>query len=152
MNGSRQVASNTYPPADRESHDAFCRTEGWTLVRGATGKPVSHHRTYEITLWDGRVLRTRISRPINTSEYGPHMWSHILKQQLEVTQEEFWNCVRDKTLPDRGFEPLTAPPQSLPLFLLRELMRLGVSEQDALSYTPAEAARKRAELLASDLS
>lgn len=76
------------------------------------------------------------------------MWSHILKQQLEVTQEEFWNCVRDKTLPDRGFEPLTAPPQSLPLFLLRELMRLGVSEQDALSYTPAEAARKRAELLA----
>lgn len=76
------------------------------------------------------------------------MWSHILKQQLEVTQEEFWNCVRDKTLPDRGFEPLTAPPQSLPLFLLRELMQLGVSEQDALTYTPAEAAEKRAELLA----
>lgn len=77
------------------------------------------------------------------------MWSHILKQQLEVTQEKFWNCVRDKTLPDRGFEPLTAPPQSLPLFLLRELMRLGVSEADALKLTPAEAVEKRAELLAS---
>ena len=77
------------------------------------------------------------------------MWSHILKQQLEVTQEQFWKCVRDKTLPDRGFEPLTAPPQSLPLFLLRELMRLGVSEADALKLTPAEAVEKRAELLAS---
>ncbi|AWR20874.1 hypothetical protein [Aurantimicrobium photophilum] len=76
------------------------------------------------------------------------MWSHILKQQLEVTQEEFWNCVREGQLPDRGFEPLTAPPQSLPLFLLRELMRLGVSEQDALTLTPAEAAEKRADLLA----
>lgn len=80
------------------------------------------------------------------------MWSHILKQQLEVTQEEFWNCIRDKTLPDRGFAPMEAPPQSLPLFLLRELMRLGVSEADALKLTPAEAAEKRAELLANTQS
>lgn len=80
------------------------------------------------------------------------MWAHILKQQLEVTQEEFWNCVREGQLPDRGFEPLTAPPQSLPLFLLRELMRLGVSEQEALRLTPAQAAEKRAELLANTQS
>ena len=95
------------------------------------------------------MLRTRISRPINSSEYGPKLFSHILKNQLEVRQEEFWSCVRDSKLPDRGFEPMAAPAQSIPLFLLRELMRLGVSEQEALTYTPAEAAEKRAELLAS---
>lgn len=141
------MASRKYPPADCESHDAFCVTEAWVLVRGATGKPVTHHRTYELTLWDGRVLRTRISRPINSSEYGPHLWSHILKQ-LEVTQEEFWNCVNDGQLPARGFEPKPAPAQSIPLFLLRELINLGVSEKEALSLTPARAAEMRAELIA----
>lgn len=80
------------------------------------------------------------------------MWSHILKQQLEGTQEEFWNCVRDKTVPDRGFAPIAAPPHSLPLFCLRELMSLGVSEKEALKLTPAKAAEKRAELLANTQS
>lgn len=75
------------------------------------------------------------------------MWSHILKHQLEVTPEEFWNCVREKQKPDRGFAPLEAPQHSLPLFLLRELMRLGVSEVEALKLSPAEAADKRAEML-----
>jgi len=143
--------ANKYPPGDRDSHDTFCRTEGWTLVRGATGKTVSHHRTYEITLWDGRVFRTRISRPINSSEYGSRMWSHILKHQLEVTQEEFWTCVRMGEVPDRGFVAMQAPPQSIPLFLLKELMRLGLSEQEALGLSSAEAAEKRAELLAQSI-
>lgn len=147
LNGLNPVASRKYPPADRESHNAFCVTEKWTLVRGATGKPVKHHRTYELTLWDGRVLRTRISRPINSSEYGPQLWSHILKQQLEITAEEFRCCVNDGKLPDRGFAPLEAPPQSLPLYLLRELMKLGMSEQEALKLTPAEADKKRSEIL-----
>lgn len=144
--------ANKNPPGDRESHDAFCRTEGWNLVRGATGKTVTHHKTYEITLWDGRVLRTRISRPINSSEYGPRLWSHILKQQLEVTQEEFWDCVRNGKVPDRGFAPMPAPEHSIPLFLLKELIRLGVSEKDALALTPAEAARMRADLLTGEHS
>ena len=146
MNGLSQVASRKYPPADRESHNTFCVTEEWTLVRGATGKPVQHHRTYELTLWDGKVLRTRISRPINSTEYGPKLWTFILKQQLEVTQEEFWVCVQQGTVPDRGFAPHVAPDQSLPLFLLRELMKLGVSEQEALALTPVQAEAKRAEL------
>lgn len=140
------MASRKFPPADRKSHDTFCVTEVWTLVRGATGKLVQHHRTYELTLWDGRVLRTRISRPINSSGYGPQLWSFILKQQLEVTQEEFWACVQEGAVPDRGFASHVAPEQSLPLYLLRELMRLGVSEQEALTLTASQAEKKRAEL------
>lgn len=79
------------------------------------------------------------------------MWSHILKHQLEVTQEEFWACVRMGKVPDRGFVAMQAPPQSIPLFLLKELMRLGLSEQEALGLSPAEAAEKRAELLAQSI-
>lgn len=145
------MASKKYPPGNRESHDEFCVTEDWTLVRGARGMPVQHHRTYELTLWDGKVLRTRISRPINSTEYGFQMWSHILKHQLEVSQKEFWACVNEGTLPDRGNSPLQAPDQSLPLFLLKELIKLGVSEQEALTLTPAEAELRRAELYLSSL-
>lgn len=79
------------------------------------------------------------------------MWSHILKHQLEVTQEEFWTCVRMGEVPDRGFVAMQAPPQSIPLFLLKELMRLGLSEQEALGLSSAEAAEKRAELLAQSI-
>lgn len=78
------------------------------------------------------------------------MWSHILKHQLEVTQEEFWVCVRNGEAPDRGFVAMQAPPQSIPLFLLKELMRLGLSEQEALGLSPGEAAQKRAELLSTN--
>lgn len=75
------------------------------------------------------------------------MWSHILKHQLEVTQEEFWVCVRKGEAPGRGFVAMQAPQQSIPLFLLKELMRLGLSEKEALGLSAAEAAQKRAELL-----
>lgn len=90
------------PAPTREYHDQFCEIEKWELVRGATGRPVKHHRTYELALWDMRVLRTRISKPVDKTTYGPSVWSHILRQQLEVTPDESWACVSDGTLPDRG--------------------------------------------------
>lgn len=108
---------------------------------------MKHHRTYELILWDGRILRTRISQPIDSSQYGPRMWSHILKNQLEVTPTEFWNCVREKELPDRGQATLVATKESIPLFLLRELTRLGIPEEEAITLSAAEAAAKRDGLL-----
>lgn len=38
---------------------------------------MQHHRTDEHTLWDGRILRTSISRPVDRTEYGASMWAHI---------------------------------------------------------------------------
>lgn len=58
--------------------------------------------TYELTLHDGRVLRTRISHPVDRTVYGAAMWAHILRDQLDVEEAEFWACVLDGTLPDRG--------------------------------------------------
>ena len=42
---------------------------------------------YELTLPDGRVLLTRISHPVNRETYGPSIWSHILREQLEGVRE-----------------------------------------------------------------
>ena len=127
-----------HPRATREDHDDFCTTEGWALVRGATGKPVAHHRTYELTLPDGRILRTRISRPVDRTQYRDSTWSHILRTQLQVTTDEFWDCVNDKMLPQRS-RPAAPPRKSLPLYLVDGLSRHGVPAQEISAMTEDEA-------------
>lgn len=128
-----------HPAATREHHDDFCVTEKWELVRGATGKPVRHHRTYELGLWDGRILRTRISKPVDSSVYSKAMWSHILREQLCVSTDEFWGCVNDEVLPDRGAPALRIGLDPLPLYLVKELGRYGVGASELDGLTPAQA-------------
>lgn len=136
-----------HPVPTREDHDDFCVHEGWELVRGAAGKPVTHHKTYELTIWDGRILRTRISRPIDRTDYSAGMWSHILREQLEVTADVFWTCARDGVKPDRGGPEVTAPRKKVPLHLVRELTRLGAAEGEILDLDAAGAAQLYAKLL-----
>ncbi len=132
--------SEKHPPATREAHDQFCENEKWTLVRGATGRPVTHHRTYELDLWDGRILRTRISRPIDKTDYAASMWSHILKNQLEVTAEAFWACVNRGVVPDRGKPDSPDVTKAIPLFLRQALRERGVDDATILALDPASAA------------
>lgn len=140
--------ADKHPAPTREDHDDFCTAEKWTLVRGSTGKPVTHHKTYELTLWDTRILRTRISRPVDRTDYSARMWSHILRNQLEVSADEFWLCARDGVLPDRGAPKVIQPRKTVPLYLLRELTRLGVAEGGILALDAAGAAQLYADLLA----
>ena len=139
--------SEKHPTPTREDHDDFCTHERWVLVRGSTGRPVTHHKTYELTLWDGRILRTRISRPVDRTDYSPRMWSHILREQLEVTAEVFWRCARDGVLPDRGAPEALVPRKTVPLYLVRELTRLGIPEEEILALDAAGAAQLYADLL-----
>ena len=138
--------SERFPPATRDDHDTFCEAARWSLVRGATGRPVQHHRTYELTLWDGRILRTRISQPVDGSEYASSLWSHILREQLAVTNVEFWACVRERALPDRGEPELAPPRQSVPLYLYRELQAFGLADIEILDLDAAGAAERLAAL------
>nr|WP_224091253.1 cytotoxic translational repressor of toxin-antitoxin stability system [Arthrobacter sp. StoSoilB13] len=108
--------SQKYPPGTRDDHETFCRTEEWQPVPNAKGQKVRHHATYELALHDGRILRTRISRPVDRTAYGPSLWGEILKNQLDVTPDEFWGCVKDGDLPDRGLPE--APTTALPLELV----------------------------------
>lgn len=82
----------SWPQPSRKDHDAFCRHEEWERVRDAVGRKGTHHVTYELNLPDGRVLRTRVSRPVDRSDYGPNLWGHILRDQLEVDEATFWAC------------------------------------------------------------
>ncbi len=128
----------TWPQPTRADHDAFCRREGWTRVRDSRGSTGTHHITYELALPDGQVLRTRVSHPPDQRDYGASMWSHILRDQLRVNEEEFWACVRTATMPDRG--DVQAPAEALPAELAYLLVRrVGLAEHEVASLTRAQA-------------
>jgi len=131
----------TWSQPTRQDHDKFCGIEGWTQVRDARGRAGTHHVTYELHLPDGRVRRTRISHPPDRTTYGSSLWSHILRDQLGVSEEEFWACVRDGIKPDRGVpEP---PPEALPAELVRLLIaRVGLAEPEVAAMSKAEAVER----------
>jgi hypothetical protein len=107
-------------------------------VRDARGRTGTHHVTYELGLKDGRVLRTRISHPVDRSTYGPSLWSHILRDQLDVTNVEFWECIQGGIKPNRG-EPVV-PVQALPAELVHMLIdRVGLDETAIAAMTKDEA-------------
>jgi hypothetical protein len=122
----------------RDDHEKFCLTERWELVTNARGKPVRHHATYRLILQDGRILRTRISRPVDRTMYSSSIWNHILQDQLEVSDDEFWACVDDGALPARG----TAAPRAsaIPLALVWQLTHtVGMDERDVARMTKEQA-------------
>lgn len=138
----RTVRQPVSRAASRRDHKKFCDIEGWSVVMNSRPKPASHHLTYELQLTDGRILRTRISRPTNSETYGPGLWHHILTEQLDVTETEFWTCVEQRTPPVRvqpGFDP---PERALPLSLVRQLVdSLHLSSDDIASLSLDEAIR-----------
>lgn len=122
----------------RDDHEKFCLTERWELVTNARGKPVRHHATYRLILQDGRILRTRISRPVDRTTYSSSIWNHILQDQLEVGEDEFWACVDDGTLPARGMA--ATPASAIPLALVWQLTRtVGMNERDVARMTKEQA-------------
>jgi hypothetical protein len=126
------------PPATRADHEAFCTTEGWTERKRASGKRGTHHVNYELPLPDGRILYTRISHPVDRTDYGPSIWSHILRDQLEVSADEFWDCVKKGVRPQRGQTQPDAEP--IPLGVVRVLIHeVHLSETEVRAMTREQA-------------
>jgi hypothetical protein len=107
-------------------------------VRDARGGTGTHHVTYELALADSRILRTSISHLPDRSTFGPSVWHHILREQIDVTEAEFWACVQDGIRPSRGkSEP---PKEPIPLEIVQLLiLRVGLSESELAELTRDEA-------------
>lgn len=130
----------------RAEHRQFCLTESWKAVRSARGDKVRHHITFELPLPDGRRLRTRVSRPADNTRYGPSLWKAILRDQLEVAEGEFWSCVKDKKLPDRGQRADPVQTGNLPAGLVYQLITVAhVPEDDVMMLSLDEANARMAE-------
>lgn len=128
----------TWPAPTRQDHEIFCKNEGWQPVRNARGSSGTHHVTYELHLHDGRILRTRISQPVDRDTYGAQIWSHILRDQLDVNESTFWACVQDGVSPDRGARQ--PPAEALPAELVHLLLtRARLSEAEVAAMSRDEA-------------
>ncbi|GAB6085681.1 hypothetical protein [Alkaliphilus crotonatoxidans] len=64
----------------------YCDKNGWVMIRN------SDHWYYEKVLMDGTVLQTKISHATH-KEIPINVWRFILKNQLKITEKEFWNSL-----------------------------------------------------------
>lgn len=104
--------SHPWPAPTRAAPKKFVEIEGWTERTTARGKEPDHLR-YKLDV-EGDILYTRISKPPSAKEtYGKARWSHILRDQLKVTEEEFWACVEDGVVPKRS-QPKVPPGTPIP--------------------------------------
>ena len=134
----------SWPQPTRAHHEKFCRIEGWRPVRDARGRTGTHHCTYELDLPDGRILRTRISHPPDRTDYGPGIWRHILRDQLDVSEEQFWTCVRDGIPPGRAAANL--PAHALPAEVVHLLLtRVKLTQADVAMLSLEQAVARLAQ-------
>lgn len=137
-------------PLPHWAHRKFVETEGWErkgTARGS-GKTGSHYR-YSLTLATGDVLTTRISHGAGQIN-DPKLVAAILRDQLAVSEEDFWRCVDGGTLPARPQPPARTPSgEALDAKLARNLIRrVGMTEMEIATLTKAEASARWARYLA----
>lgn len=131
--------SSTWPTPTRIDHQKFCETEEWRRVRDARGRTGTHHVTFELDLVDGRTLRTRVSHPVDRTDYGKRIWAHILRDQLEVSGTGFWACVKDGRKPERG-QLVDRSVQSVPAGVVAILLhQVGLTETEVAALTREQA-------------
>lgn len=82
----------------------FLRADRWRrLEKGERGGGRNRHVFYEKTFEDGRVLQTHISHS-RQKTLSSGRFSSVLRHQLEVSREQFWECIRTQRPVDRPAE------------------------------------------------
>jgi hypothetical protein len=117
----------------------YVTNDGWTeepnLSRGR--RRTGDHRRYFRDLPDGTRLRTKISHDEH-AEIGDDLFHRILRDQLQVTEERFWEVVHGRP----GIETQAPKPtvESIPGWLVtRLLFTVGLSEAEVAQMTGDEA-------------
>lgn len=113
--------------------------DGWTeepnLARGR--RRTGDHRRYFRDLPDGTRLRTKVSHD-ERAEIGEDLFHRILRDQLRVTEERFWEVVRGRSTGESEVTPPEVEP--IPGWLVtRLLFRVGLSETEVAQMTAEEA-------------
>lgn len=124
--------TGSYPSPVWGHIEAFCKADRWDEVRSDTG-----HVFWEKTLPDGTVLRTHRSLD-PTKRIGLNVFSRILRDQLRVSRERFWQAVVTGQPVERPVE-LEEPPPEYPAWVVSGLLRYGYTEEQIRQLTPEDA-------------
>ena len=117
----------------------FVEREGWVeepnLARGRAR--TGDHWRYRKNLMDGTSLRTKVSHGLR-DDIGIDLFKHILRDQLQVTEEHFWDVVRGRAAPVVDVPP--PPAETVPGWLVQQLLlTVGLPEHAVRAMTRAEA-------------
>lgn len=127
----------TRPPPREPSWDeveAFAKADRWHPNRE------SGHAQWEKLLPSGELLQLPISRG-GDKTMSPGRFRQILRDQLKVTREQFWEAIRSGQPVDRP-APVEEPSVVLPTWVMSVLandLHLSAAEIEALSPEEAEA-------------
>jgi hypothetical protein len=131
-------------PLAHADHKKFVEVEGWMKkgTANAAGKTGNHYR-YSLRLTTGEILYTRVSHGSGTIN-DSSLVALILREQLRVSEEDFYRCVNDGTLPPRPApENLGVPSEGLDAKLVRNLInKVGLSQSEVAAMSKAEAVEK----------
>jgi len=100
----------------------FCENDRWDP------KKRTDHWRYTKRLSDGRTLRTKVS--FGSGDVGDRgLFAAILREQLQVTEAEFWRVVREGGPARRAQAPIASPatPPMLSAATVLQLRKLGLS-------------------------
>ena len=125
-------------------HRRFCELDGWVLRT-----PVKKHYFYTKALPTGDVLTTTVSKG-RGGYHSRDLWARIRREQLQVTEDEFWAAVDAGVVPERSAGRAGRPSgESLPFDLVNALLKAGVSRDKLRRLTKDEAVALWQSLLAS---
>jgi hypothetical protein len=114
--------------------ERFCRIDGWREVRS------TDHVFFEKALADGTVLRTHRSFA-SKKTMSPGRFKAILRNQLQVSVDDFWNALETAKPVDRPSAPPEEGP-TLPAYLVRVLEGdLHLPREEIAKLSAAEARR-----------
>jgi len=117
----------------------YVTNDGWTEEPNLAGgrRRTGDHRRYFRELRDGTRLRTKVSHD-EGAEIGEDLFHRILRDQLRVTEERFWEVARRRP----SGEAEVVPPRVEPIpgwLVSRLLLMVGFSEEEVARMTAGEA-------------
>lgn len=122
----------------------FLSADRWREIpTGERGGRRSRHIFFEKVLQDGRVLGTHISHA-DDKTVPPGRFGEILRSQLAVTLEQFWECIRTGSSAVRPVE-LDPRPLEHPLWVIRVLTDRLHMTADQIADLSADTARSLVE-------
>lgn len=114
--------------------ERFCRIDGWRESR------CTDHVFFEKVLADGTVLRTHRSFASDKT-MSPGRFQAILRNQLRVSEDDFWRALATGEAVARPSEP-PAAEAALPAYVVRVLKEeLHLTEAEIGELPPAAAER-----------
>ena len=125
----------------------FCHVDGWEQIHKARGSKRGDHDRFRKVLPDGQVLRTKASH--GDAEIGdPGLVTDIIRRQLQVTREEFWDAVDNGQPPVRSRPEPSQPEDQTPAHSLDDWLAVhlsvvvGMTTEEVASLTPEEAMQR----------